>query len=84
MKIIGILSILIGFALTLFTTISVFTNQRVVGAGGVEVTEGHWYQYSWSPLLGIGLIIIGGILVLSARKATRITVTEQYTETEPQ
>jgi hypothetical protein len=35
-------------------------------------------------LLGIALIIIGGILVLSARKATRITVTEQYTETEPQ
>jgi hypothetical protein len=84
MKVIGILSILIGFALTAFTTISVFTNRKVLDAGSVEVTKHHWYSYSWSPILGIALIIIGGVLILSARKTARFTVTEEITETEAQ
>jgi hypothetical protein len=79
MKIIGILCVVIGFALTVFTTISVFTRGRVLEAGDVEITKGTWYTYSWSPLLGIGLIILGGILVFAAPKTKKLIVTE----TEP-
>jgi hypothetical protein len=77
MKILGILAVIIGFILTIFTTISVFNAGRVLDAGDLHVTKGHWYSYSWSPALGIGLIIIGGILIFAAPKVNKITMTEK-------
>ena len=76
MRIIGIMSILIGFALTVFTTVSFFTRGRVFDAGGLEISKSNWYSYSWSPVLGIALIIIGGILVYVAARRTIVVLGE--------
>lgn len=81
MKIAGILAILIGFALTVFTTFSVYSNGRVLDGGDVTVVKNSWYTYSWSPFLGIALIIVGGILIFYAPKVHKTIVTETVVET---
>lgn len=76
MKIAGIMAVLIGFGLTLFTTFSYFSRGKVLDGGGLAVVKNSWYSYSWSPFLGIALIIVGGILIFAAPKTNTTTVTE--------
>jgi Ni/Fe-hydrogenase subunit HybB-like protein len=72
MKIFGILFMLIGFALTVFTTVSIFTKGNVIVAGEAGLTKGSWYSYSWSPLLGIAMIVVGGVLVVVASRTRKV------------
>lgn len=80
MKIAGIMAILIGFALTVFTTVSVFSKGKVLDGGDVELAKSSWYTYSWSPFLGIALIVIGGILIFSVPKVNKVIVRETAVE----
>lgn len=63
MKKTGIILLLIGLALTIFTTFKFFTKEKVVDIGKVEITRDKPHNYSWSPLIGIAIMGIGGILL---------------------
>jgi hypothetical protein len=63
MKKIGIFIILLGLALTVFTAITFFTREKVVDFGKVEITRDKPHRLNWSPLIGIAIMGIGGIVL---------------------
>jgi hypothetical protein len=71
MKTTGITLLIIGIALTLFTTFKFFTKEKVVDLGKVEITTEKPHEINWSPLLGIAVIAIGGILFVASFKKSK-------------
>lgn len=68
MKKAGIVIMVIGVLLTLFTAITFFTKKKVVDIGSVEITADKPHRLSWSPLIGIAIIGVGGVITLTAKK----------------
>jgi hypothetical protein len=69
MKKIGIILMIIGLGLTIFTAFTFFTREKVVDLGSVEITRSKPHHLNWSPLVGIALLGIGGgLLWQSSRK----------------
>ena len=69
MKKTGIVIILIGLGLTLFTVFTFFTREKVVDLGAVEITRDKPHHLNWSPLIGIAVMAIGGgVLWQGSRK----------------
>ena len=70
MKRASIFIIVVGLALTIFTTFTFFSKERVVDIGKVEITRDKPYHLNWSPLVGIAVMVVGGgLLWQSTRKA---------------
>jgi len=68
MKKAGIVTIIIGLLLTIITAFTFFTREKVVDIGKVEITANKRHHLSWSPLIGIAVMGIGGIVLLMASK----------------
>jgi len=69
MKTIGIIIIVIGLGLSVFSVVTVFTKEKVVDLGKLEITTDKPHNLNISPLVGIAVIGLGGILVwLSYKK----------------
>jgi len=68
MKKAGIAILIIGALLTIFTTFSYFTREKVVDLGKVEITANKKHRVAWSPLIGLGVIGLGGVIFLMASK----------------
>ncbi|MGB4414462.1 MAG: LPXTG cell wall anchor domain-containing protein [Paludibacter sp.] len=63
MKKAGIMIFIVGVALTVFTTFQFFTQEKVADLGVIEVTKEKPHSLSWSPLIGIAVMGIGGVLL---------------------
>jgi len=68
MKKIGIIILLLGLGLTIFTAVTYFTKEKVVDIGKVEITRNKPHHLKWSPLIGIAIMGIGGIVLWQATK----------------
>ena len=68
MKKAGILIIILGLVLTIFTTITVFTKEKVVDIGEVKITRNKQHHFKWSPLVGIAVMGIGGVVLWGSYK----------------
>lgn len=68
MKTTGIIIFLVGLALTVFTTFKFFTKEKVVDLGALEITRDEPHTFNWSPLVGIAIMGIGGVVVWQASK----------------
>jgi uncharacterized membrane protein (DUF373 family) len=68
MKTSGIIILLIGVLLTIFTTFQFFTKEKVVDLGIIEVTREKPHTLNWSPFVGIAVIVLGGVLLIKASK----------------
>jgi LPXTG-motif cell wall-anchored protein len=68
MKKIGIIIIIIGFALTVFTTFTYFTKKKVVDLGKIEITADKPHTINWSPIIGIAVMGIGGVVLWQSKK----------------
>jgi len=68
MKIAGVFIMIAGFGLTVFTTFSYFTREKVMKIGSVELTRSQPHYLNWSPFIGIAIMVIGAFIVLQARK----------------
>jgi len=68
MKIAGIVLMIIGLSLTIFTAFTFFTKEKVVDLGVIEVTRNAPHYINWSPFIGLAVMVIGAFLVLRARK----------------
>ena len=64
----GIFIIVVGLVLTIFTAFTIFTKEKVVEIGSVEITADKPHHLNWSPLIGIVIMGIGGIVVWSSYK----------------
>jgi hypothetical protein len=68
MKKAGIVIIIIGLALTIFTAITFFTREKVVDIGSLKITANKPHHLSWSPLIGIAVMVAGGVVVVMSPK----------------
>ena len=60
----GIIILIIGLLLTIFTTVTYFTREKVVDIGAVEITANKRHHLNWSPLIGVAVMAVGGVLLL--------------------
>lgn len=68
MKKAGMFIILLGLVLTIFTAITFFTREKVVDLGKVEITRNKPHHLNWSPLIGIAVMAIGGVVYWQSPK----------------
>lgn len=64
MKKAGIVIIILGILLTIFTTVTYFTREKVVDIGDLKISANKKHRVNWSPFVGVGVIVIGGVLYL--------------------
>lgn len=72
MKKTGIAIIILGLILTVFTALTFFTKEKVVDIGDVHITRNKPHNLRWSPLIGIAVAGIGGVLLLVDSKGNKI------------
>jgi LPXTG-motif cell wall-anchored protein len=68
MKKIGIIIIIIGLGLTLFSAFTFFSKEKVVDIGKLEITREKPHHLNWSPLIGIAIMGIGGVFLWRSYK----------------
>ena len=68
MKTAGMVLIVIGIVLTIVTSFKYFTKEEIVDIGPLEITADKPNRVSWSPILGIVLIVVGGVVFWQAKK----------------
>lgn len=67
-KTIGIIIMVIGLLMTIYTGYNYVTREKIVEIGNLEITADKEHTTSWSPFIGIGIIVIGGVVFLSGKK----------------
>lgn len=68
LKTIGIGIIIIGALMVFYTGFNYVTTEKVVDFGPIQINKQQNHPVQWSPIVGIVLIIIGGILVIREKK----------------
>jgi hypothetical protein len=69
MKKVGIIVLVIGLIITLFTGFSYVTKKKVVDIGKLEITADKKHNVAWSPLVGIAIMVIGaGMIFYGVKK----------------
>jgi hypothetical protein len=63
MKTLGIILIVVGGLMTIFTGFNLVTKEEVVDIGPLEVNKEKKTPIAWSPIIG-GVILVAGIVVL--------------------
>lgn len=66
-KTIGILLIVIGAAMLIWTGFTYTKKEKIIDAGPIQVSADREKTVNWPPYLG-GLLIIGGIVVVATSK----------------
>jgi hypothetical protein len=72
MKKLGVIVLVIGITFMLFTGVSFFTREKVVGIGALEISAKKKHSISWSPIVGVIAVALGGALYLLGRKNSTI------------
>lgn len=68
MKKAGLVIIILGLLLTIFTAITFFTREKVVDLGSLKITTNKPHYLTWSPLIGIAVMVAGGVMYLIPSK----------------
>jgi divalent metal cation (Fe/Co/Zn/Cd) transporter len=68
MKKAGLVVLVLGILLTIFTAITFFTREKVVDIGSLKITANKPHHLSWSPLIGIAVMGAGGVMILFGSK----------------
>jgi hypothetical protein len=68
MKKAGFVVLIAGLILTIFTAFTVFTKEKVVDLGALEITANKPHHLNWSPLVGVAVMGVGVVMILLAPK----------------
>ncbi len=68
MKKAGIILIVVGLLFTIVTGFKFFTKKKIVDIGSLEISASEPHKLNWSPYLGVGIMIVGGIMFLAGNK----------------
>ena len=67
-KKIGIIIMVIGLVMTLYTGFNYVTREKVLDIGGIEISADKNHSVSWDSFLGVGIMVIGGVVFLAGKK----------------
>jgi hypothetical protein len=68
MKKTGMVLIVIGLLFTIITGFKYFTKEKVVDIGSLKISTSVPHRVNWSPYLGIGMMVAGGLVVVFGKK----------------
>lgn len=68
LKTIGILLLVIGGLMIIYTGVTFFTTETVLEVGEVEINRSKSHPVSWSPYWGIGVAVLGAIFLFIPKK----------------
>lgn len=68
MKNLGIVIIVLGILMTVFTGFNIISKKKVVDLGAIEIDKTERTPIYWSPVTGLVLIVVGGVILLTGRK----------------
>lgn len=71
MKTLGILLIVIGGIMTVFTGFNLVTKEEVVDVGPIEINKTEKTPVYWSPITGAILLVAGVVIVATSRKGSQ-------------
>jgi len=66
-KNIGIVLVIIGILMMIYTGFNFVTTKNVVDAGPIQINKEENHPVQWSPIIG-GLLLIGGIALIATNK----------------
>ncbi len=67
-KTIGIIIMVIGVVMTLYSGFNYVTREKVLDIGGIEISAEKNHSVSWDSFIGVGIIVIGGVVFLAGKK----------------
>ena len=70
-KTIGIVLIVIGIIMMIYTGFTYITTEKVVDVGPIEINQEKSNPVKWSPIVG-GVIIVAGVVLIAVDKRNRI------------
>jgi uncharacterized membrane protein len=73
MKIAGIVIMILGLIMTLYTGFTYVTKEKVVELGDLKVTRDDEHTVNWKPYVGIGVMVIGGVVIIVGKKKSQST-----------
>ena len=68
MKKLGFVILIIGVLITIFTGFKFVTREKVVDMGEIQISRNKKHSLAWSPLIGVGVMVIGGGIILFGEK----------------
>jgi hypothetical protein len=68
MKKVGIVILIAGLLITVFTGVKFVTKEKVIEIGEIEVTRDKKHSLDWSPLVGVAIFVAGGVVYLLGKK----------------
>ena len=68
MRTLGIILLVSGILLSIYSTFTFFTKEKIVDIGSVEISRDKKHTVNWSPYLGVALIISGGLVLYNAKR----------------
>ena len=71
MKTLGIILIVLGGIMTVFTGFNIITKKEVADIGPIEINKEEKTPVYWSPITGGILIIAGAIILVGGRKGIK-------------
>jgi hypothetical protein len=67
MKKAGLIIMVFGLLITLFTGFRYVTSEKVVEIGDIEIRADRTNRVDWSPMAGVAVIVIGGIMFYAGK-----------------
>ena len=68
MKKIGLVILLVGLVITLFTGFTFVTREKVVDLGELQITQNKRHNLAWPPAVGVAVMLVGGVIYLFGTK----------------
>ncbi len=72
MKIAGIVLLVVGILMILYTGFNYFTTEKLVDIGPIEITRKKNNTVQWPPVVGAVLLVGGIFLLLMGKKSNRV------------
>jgi cytochrome oxidase Cu insertion factor (SCO1/SenC/PrrC family) len=68
MKKAGLIIMVFGLLITIFTGFRYVTTEKIIEIGDFEITADKTQRIDWSPLAGLVVIVVGGIMFYTGEK----------------
>ncbi len=70
MKTAGIVILVLGLLMTIYTGVTYVTRDKVVDVGPLEIMADREHAINWQPYIGVGLMVIGATALLFGKKGS--------------